>query len=107
MLPKKRRIPRSFFDLLLKAKSFSNDLVILRTTHYDSVNSRFAVSISKKVAKKANIRNKMRRLGYRIISENLNSIKPNLLAQLVWKRIATTKEEAYAKIKELLKKIQK
>ncbi len=107
MLPQKRRIPRSLFGQLLKSKSFGNDLFVLRVAENADNQSRFAVSVSKKTAKKANVRNKMRRFGYRVIGESIDLVRPNLLVQLVWKRPIKTQEEAYVKIKELLKKIQK
>ena len=42
-------------------------------------NSKFSFSISKKVEKSAVLRNKMRRIGYKVIENELNSIKKGFL----------------------------
>ncbi len=107
MLPKNRRIPRILYSELSRAKVFGNDLFNLRVADQKEVKSRFSVSVSKKIAKKANTRNSLRRLVYRMIYVRLNQIKDGILAQVIWKRQPKSKEEIETKLLELLNKIIK
>ncbi|MCX6701862.1 MAG: ribonuclease P protein component [Candidatus Zambryskibacteria bacterium] len=80
MLPKKRRIQRKDFPLILsKNKRYNSPNLLLHVTPINSnktKESRFSFSVSKKVCPKATDRNKYRRQGYSVISKNLNRIKP-------------------------------
>ena len=63
MLPKNNRIPRKLFKPLLESRTFFNSPHFsLRVA--DAKTVRLAVSVSKKVSKKAVVRNKIRRRVY-------------------------------------------
>lgn len=105
MLPKKSRIPRKMFSLLLKqAKFFGNDLFLLRFNRNQHLGSRFGVSVSKKVAKKAVTRNKLRRSGYALIAKNIPNIKKDIIALLSFKKIPTDKISIEVAFKEVFKR---
>ncbi|MDP3874992.1 MAG: ribonuclease P protein component [bacterium] len=77
MLPKNRRIPRKLFISLLESgKHFNSKHFSLRVTSSDKV--RVAVSVSKKISKKAVVRNKVRRRAYSAV----RSLIPNLTNNL-------------------------
>lgn len=78
MIAKEFRISKKKdFDIILKSKSkfYSNNFV-LRFSKNELSKSRFCVVISKKISKKAVIRNKIRRRIYEIIRLNYDKIKP-------------------------------
>ena len=88
MFPKNRRIPRKMFPLLTKgAKVFRNKLFLLRLVPLDEKNGRFGFSVSKKVAKSAVVRNRMRRAGYRELEKYLPQMKFNVLALFVYQTV--------------------
>lgn len=68
-----------FPSLLEGAKIFKNNLFLLRFKETEGL-SRFAFSVSKKVAKRAVVRNKMRRYGYGTLVKYLDKIKSGVLA---------------------------
>ena len=77
MLPKSRRIPREIFKSLSRSRnSFHSQNFLLRVA--PSLEARIAVSVPKKVSKKAVIRNKLRRRIYLAIRELFSTIKPGL-----------------------------
>lgn len=80
MLPKNQRIPRKLFGLLKKADFLgSNQMFLVRGVKYIGPGDRYCFSVSKKTAKNANIRNKMRRIGYGLIKDlNIKTKKPTL-----------------------------
>jgi ribonuclease P protein component len=76
MLPKNKRISRKEFgELLTNGKRFNSPHLLLYILQNKEADSRFAFSVSKKVAKSAVERNKYRRRGYSIISKNSTKIK--------------------------------
>lgn len=103
MLPKKQRIPRDLFPLLIKGKIFKNKLFLLRVVSYQGVGSRFCFSVSKKVAKSAVVRNRWRRAGYRLIKPFIPKIKPNLLITLSFLTIPKDIEDVGINIGNILK----
>ncbi|PIQ66526.1 MAG: ribonuclease P protein component [Candidatus Zambryskibacteria bacterium CG11_big_fil_rev_8_21_14_0_20_42_18] len=77
MLPKTQRIPRKLFGLLLESKKYLNsEHFSLRIT--SSEKARIAVSVSKKISKKAVVRNKIRRRAYSVLKEFIPLLPPNL-----------------------------
>ena len=106
MLPQNRRIPRKMFSLLQnKAKVFRNKLFLLRFVSKSEPmnrNSRFCFSISKKVAKKAVIRNKFRRTGYRLLKNHLSQIKPEILAVFTFREVPKDNEEIAKNLESIL-----
>src|SRR3989339_1598045 len=107
MLPQNRRIPIKMFSLLQnKAKVFRNKLFLLRfvsKTEPTNRNSRFCFSISKKVAKKAVMRNKLRRTGYRLLQNYLSEIKPEILAVFSFREVPKDSEETSKNLEQVLK----
>jgi len=107
MLPKNRRIPRKMFPLLQNgAKTFKNKLFLLRfvaKSEPKNKESRFCFSVSKKISKKAVIRNKLRRAGYGLLKEHLLKIKPEILAFFSFKEVPKNNEEIVKNLESILK----
>ncbi|HNV97396.1 MAG TPA: ribonuclease P protein component [bacterium] len=78
MIAREFRISRKKdFDIILKSKlKFYSNNFVLRFSKNELSKSRFCVVVSKKISKKAVIRNKIRRRVYEIIRLNYNKIKP-------------------------------
>jgi len=73
MIPKKRRIPRKLFPGIILSKNISHSKYFnLRITPYHE--ARLAVSVSKKVSKKAVLRNRTRRRAYAAIGPSLANL---------------------------------
>ena len=86
MLPKKQRLPRRIFTWLLKgAKFFQNEVFLLRMANGEG-QSRFGFSVSKKISKSAVARNRLRRLGYRLIKPHISAIPEGFLASISYKK---------------------
>ena len=104
MLLKQNRIPRSLFGLFKgKTINLSNDLFFVKVVKGDGL-SRFCFSVSKKIAKKAVIRNKMRRLGYTELNERLERLKSGFLAIFYFRKIPESRNEIGKSLDLLLKK---
>lgn len=105
MLQKSQRIPRKLFSEISKnANLFSNEVFLFRFIKTKEKNSRFGFSISKKVAKKAVIRNKLRRCGYKIIKNYINSIPKGVLMTISFRKIPKNNTEIETNLENLLKK---
>jgi ribonuclease P protein component len=103
MFPKNKRIPRKVFPLLTNgAKAFKNNLFFLKTVSYNG-DSRFCFSVSKKVAKSAVVRNRLRRTGYRILSKYLPEIKSKVLVVFSYKTVPISDEMVDKNLKSILK----
>ena len=105
MLPKNRRIPRKMFPLLSNgAKIFKNKLFLLRfVLESNQKISRFCFSVSKKVARNAVTRNKMRRAGYSFLKKYLSEIKPEVIALFSYRVIPKDEEEIIKNLTSILK----
>jgi len=105
MFPKNQRIPRKMFPLLSNgAKVFKNNVFLLRfVSNKGESNSRFCFSISKKVAKSAAVRNRLRRIGYRSLNKYLPNIKLNVLAVFFFKIVPKSDEEIIKNLENILK----
>lgn len=102
MFPKNRRIPRKMFPLLSNgAKTFKNSLFLLRFV-LKGKPSRFCFSVSKKVAKNAVARNKMRRAGYRLLEKHLSAVLPNVLALFSFRTMPKNDGEIIKNLKSIL-----
>lgn len=78
MLPKNSRISRKEFPNLLKSSSFYHSPHFsLRVAH--STKPQIAVSVSKKISKKATDRNTVRRKTYSVIYKYLKRLKPKMM----------------------------
>lgn len=92
------------FPLLNGAEVYRNNLFLLRFVANKEKTSRFGFSISKKVAKNAVVRNKMRRAGYRLLGKYLLEIKSGLLASFSFRGIPQNNEEIIKNLESILKK---
>ncbi|MCK5591879.1 MAG: ribonuclease P protein component [Candidatus Pacebacteria bacterium] len=124
MLPKKNRIPRRFFPLvIIKGKNYSSFNMYIRvatlpslfyldnqtkqtSSSKDGVFSRFSFITSKKVSKKAVTRNKFRRIGYGVVQKNIQNIKEGFLVAVFFKKnvINLSKKEIEEEMVFLFKK---
>ena len=77
MLPKNRRISRQLLKTIVsQRRHFGSQNFSLQIAPSDK--AQFAVTVSKKVSKKAVIRNKIRRRTYSAIEKFIAKVKPNL-----------------------------
>ena len=77
MIPRKNRIPRKLFGEIISSRNYLNSgPLTLRIAPSKDV--RVAVSVSKKVSKKAVVRNTTRRRIYNILLSSLPHFKPGL-----------------------------
>lgn len=107
MLPKTQRIPRRLFETLKKPNILgSNEVFSLRGVSQLSGNARFCVSVSKKVAKQAVVRNKLRRKGYKALRDLYPNIKKPALIQISFKKIELDDMVIMKNIESLLQKIK-
>lgn len=92
------------FPLLTNgSKTFKNNLFSLRFIYQsDPLPSRFCFSVSKKVAKDAVARNKMRRAGYRLLEKRLAEIKPKVLAVFSFKMVPKNDDEIIKSLESIL-----
>lgn len=107
------------FPLLKKGRTFRNGLFSLKFVNIAAEEkeglsvppqvetfkgSRFCFSVSKKVAKNATTRNKIRRAGYRLLKKHLSEIRPNILALFSFKTIPPNNENITENLESILKK---
>ncbi|MBA3733099.1 ribonuclease P protein component [Patescibacteria group bacterium] len=106
MLPKKRRISRKEFPHILSTGKRFNSQSLLLYLALDKTNilSRFSFSLSKKTCALATERNKYRRQGYSLITENLKRIKPGFLLFFSFKKgsLPISYDKLRAEVEELL-----
>jgi ribonuclease P protein component len=103
MLPKNRRIPRKMFPLLSNgSKMYKNDLFLLKIVHQNN-EARFCFSVSKKVAKNAVVRNRIRRIGYKLLEKYIPEIKLKILAIFSFRIIPRDNEEIIKNLELILK----
>jgi len=91
MLPKNRRIERKEFNqIITQGKRYNSQSFTLYLSKIEpreaSFPSKFSFSVSKKVAKLAVNRNKLRRRGYSIIGRKLEVIKPGFFMFFLYKK---------------------
>src|SRR3989344_7744144 len=81
MLPKSRRIQRGLYPESRPQKYNKGDYLSISVFPTASAEdpTKFSVTVSKKTAKKAVLRNKLRRWGYRIIQNLLPGVKEGFL----------------------------
>jgi ribonuclease P protein component len=102
MLPKNQRIPKKMFPLLLRgAKVFKNNVFLLRFVS-EIGGPRFCFSVSKKVAKSAVVRNRLRRAGYKELQKYIPRIKSNVLAVFSFRIVPKDNEEIIKNLESIL-----
>jgi ribonuclease P protein component len=109
MIPQDRRISRKEFnEFLKKSRSIYSENASLSVYQEkkEVFPSRFAFVVSKKIAKKAVERNKIRRHGYAVIQKNIEYIKPNAICIFFFKKGSDnlTYEQKQSQIISLLQK---
>ncbi len=100
MLPQTRRLKKTteISKVFKNGKFFKESFLILKTLKNNSDKSRFAFIVSRKVSKKATVRNKIKRRLRAIVSKELKEIKAgtdNLIMALPGmesKKFSDTKE---------------
>lgn len=88
------------------AKFVKSGIFLLRFVSGPSQNSgesRFCFSVSKKIAKNAVLRNKLRRTGYNLIKKYITKIKPNNLIVFSFQKLPKTESEVAEDIESVLK----
>jgi len=75
MLPKENRLKKKkdFEKLFKEGKSFKEKFLILRINKNDLDNNRFGFIVSKKISKKAVVRNKIKRQLREIVRKDINN----------------------------------
>ncbi len=90
------------FSLLSNgAKVLQNKVFLLKFVPH-SGSSRFCFSVSKKVAKNAVVRNRLRREGYRALNNYIPDIKSNILAVFSFKIVPKNYEEFIKNLESIL-----
>ena len=84
------------------AKAFRNNLFYLKFVLGNELGSRFCFSVSKKVAKSAVVRNRLRRTGYRLLEKYLPKIKPNILAVFSFRAIPKNNDDIIKNLESIL-----
>lgn len=102
MLPKNRRISREIFKSFPGKKKFSESENFSLLYSPNSTTARFGVSVSKKVSKKAVVRNKIRRRTYSELRDLISISKPGLYLFVAKPSAKDVKGE---KLKNELKKL--
>jgi len=102
MLPKNRRISREIFKSFPKKKKFLESENFTLLSSPDSPTAKFGVSVSKKVSKKAVVRNRVRRRTYSELRSLLSVSKPGLYLFIAKTSAKDAKGE---KLKNELKKL--
>ena len=97
MLPKNRRISRADFKKLegerQRGRAYHSPLLSLFLYQkLSNTPSQFAFSVSKKVSKKAVVRNKLRRRGYASVQSVIQNIKPGYAVVFSFKKEAAEKD---------------
>lgn len=95
MLPRSRRVPTSSFQSKdpskLQSKSFHGSFFSIRANRStEPFPSRFAIIVSKKVAKSAVSRNKIRRRLYEAVKTVIRDVKPGFVILIYPKKEAQT-----------------
>ena len=80
MLPRINRVTKKkdFEKIFKNSKGFKDDLLLYRAMKNNLDLNRFAFIVSKKVSKKATIRNKLRRRLAEIVADEVKNISPNV-----------------------------
>ncbi len=107
MIPKNQRISRENFENIMKKGGLTNSgLFSLRFLKNPENTTHFSVVVSKKVAKTAVLRNKIRRRGYSIFGKIQKELKNPYFIILFAKKGAEKANfnETEAQIEEILKK---
>ena len=96
MLKKESRATKNDFKLIGKPdKTIQGEFFTARVFGHEGSPLKFAVSISKKVEKKAVLRNKIRRLSYEVVRRMLPDIKNKLKDKFIIHFILKSKPKVF------------
>jgi len=95
-----RRVIEALFK---KGKIFKSELLIFKYEKSSGNTSQFAVSVSKKIYKKANKRNHLRRQIQEALRLNLQLLKKNFVALVVARPMASDRKELFRDLNENVK----
>lgn len=107
MLAKKHRINKNLFkEILAKGKNYNSDLISLKTAPRAGNDLFFCFVVSKKTAKKAAARNKLKRRARYVAKKNFASFKKGAANIIFFKKGSETLKfsELEEKMVELFKK---
>lgn len=102
------------FPLLSGGKVFKNNLFLLRVVSLSEKGSppasqaralragHFCFSVSKKVAKNAVVRNRLRRTGYRLLGKYIPQIKPGILAIFSFRTMPKNNDDIIKNLESIL-----
>ena len=84
MLLRKNRLPTNMFeDTFKKGHVFKNDIFLLKCVKLENNEQRFGITVSKKISKKAVIRNRLKRQIREIIKTELKNIQTGVHCTIV------------------------
>lgn len=87
-------------------KTFKNSVFLLRFVENGDFKSRFAFSVSKKISKDAVVRNRLRRIGYRLLSPFVSKSKENVLALFLYSKLPKDENEILVSLESILNQAQ-
>ena len=107
MLPKKNRLikKKDFEKILKRGKSFKEDFLVLKIKKNKSEEVRFGFIVSKKVSKKAVLRNKIKRRLREVAKIKMKEIKKGIDIVLI--ALSGIKTKDFWEIKEAIEKLFK
>ncbi len=103
MLTRQQRIAKNLFPLLKKNKVYEGEVFSLRVTFLEAGGPKAVCIVSKKIAPRANVRNKVKRQVYSILFPILKGSNKAVAVQIFPKKIILTKK--YSETECDLKKI--
>lgn len=109
MLPKENRLTKkkAFDQLLKKGQAYFSQTLILKIIKNNLYISRFGFIISKKIAKKAVIRNKLKRRLREIIRKDISQLKGGYDIVIIAKKNSGVADKNYQLLKEEVKFLEK
>ncbi len=107
MISKKYRIPKKSFKTVYDSNQFLNTPIFFaRFSKSNEKHSRICFSISKKISKKAVLRNKMRRAGYRAVSGIIETLNNPVMVVFSFRKIPERIDEVKKEVHAIITKIQ-
>ena len=103
MLSKPKRMLREDFPSLSKGAFFKSNSVLNFRFKKNLNSSKFSFSVSKKVAKNAVDRNRMRRQGYRSLQILWPKLKENIMGNFAFKTKVDTQSKVFDSVSSILK----
>ncbi len=103
MLSKLKRMSKEDFPSLSKGAFFKSNSVLNFRFKKNLNNSKFSFSVSKKIAKNAVDRNRMRRQGYRSLEILWPNLKENIIGNFAFKTKVDTQAKVFDNVSSILK----